>query len=79
MDEPSHYMYPIIQRLEDMGRVKERLDKLLEFEIFDDLSKHNTYFHSEHPLEEDKLYDLRCKLCAIQDSLKEINSILYKD
>jgi hypothetical protein len=79
MEENAHFMEPILKRLEDVGRVRERLDELLKLEIFDDLSKHNPYFDSEHDLESDKLYDIRCKFRVIQDSLEGISNILYKD
>lgn len=74
--EQQNYMIPIIQRLEDIGRAKEKLIELMGYEIFDNLSKHNPYFDSEHSIESDKLYDLRMKLAHIQDCLCNIYDIL---
>jgi hypothetical protein len=79
MQEEKHYMVPVIQRFEEIGRVKEKLSALMEHDIFDDLSKHNIYYHSEHEIEYDKLFDLRMKIAGIQDSLCNIYDILHRD
>jgi len=69
----------VVSRLEDIGKVREKLKLILEDDIFDNLSKHNPYFDSEHQKESDKLYDLRCKISYIHDKLLDIQAVLEID
>lgn len=66
----------MISRIKDMGRVQERLKIILDDEIFETLSKHNTYWHSKHEPEADKLDDLRRKFSYFNDNLWDIMGIL---
>lgn len=66
----------MISRIKDMGRAQERLKMILDDEIFDTLSKHNTYWHSIHEPESDKLDDLRRKFSCLSDNLWDIMGIL---
>lgn len=74
------------ERLEDLGRLRERLDGILKMDIFDHhlLSKHNeaewypsgdAKWKEDHDglieLLEDKLDDCRRKFLQIQDELQE--------
>lgn len=70
-------MREVIQRIECIGRAQEKLDNLFGDEIFDNLSKHNPYWDSEHEIESEKLYDIRCKLGYIHDKLSDIVSLFY--
>lgn len=66
-------MSDVIRRLEEIGVVREKLDVLMEDEIWLDLSKHNPYWHSD----DDRLNDVRMKLSCISDKLWEIRGILH--
>lgn len=66
----------MISRIKDMGRVQEKLHSILKDEIFETLSKYNTYWHSKHELEAEKLDDLRRKFSCFQDNLWQIMGIL---
>ena len=70
---------PIISKIQDMGRVQERIKSILDDDIFDTLSKHNPYWDSEYELEADKLGDLRRKFSCFQDNLWDIMGILRKE
>ena len=66
-------MNDVIRRLEEIGVAREKLNVIMEDDIWLDLSKHNAYWHSN----DDKLNDVRMKLSYIGDKLWEIRSILY--
>lgn len=66
----------MISRIKDMGRAQERLKMILDDEIFETLSKHNTYWHSKYEPESDKLDDLRRKFSCLSDNLWDIMGIL---
>ncbi len=68
----------LFSKLQDMGRVEEKLLNLLEDEIFQDTSKHNTFWHSKHGVEADKLDDLRGKISCLHDNLWDIIAILRR-
>lgn len=72
-------MKQLIARIEDIGSARTILAKLLDHELFSDLSKHNPYWNSEDSVEYEKLYDTRVSLSAIQDDLFEIYLLLKKD
>lgn len=70
------------RRLEDFGVIREKLSVLLDttftdrdMRIFDMLSKHEPWWNSEHEIESDKLYDLRCMLMGIESKLLDIWTI----
>ena len=78
------------ERIEDLGRLQERLNQILEMDVFDDrfLSKHNEeewYPSSQEKWKEDreelieflenKLDDCRRKFLCIQERLYECYSI----
>ena len=69
----------MIDRIEDFGRAQERLKLVLGHELFDNLSKHNPYWESEHDVESEKLYDVRCKLGCILDNLWDVWAVLKRD
>jgi hypothetical protein len=62
----------LINKLLSIGRCLEIIDRLLENTLFDDLSKHNEYWHSEHELEGDKLDETRMSLAAVQEDLLRV-------
>lgn len=66
----------LISKIKDMGRIQERLKTILDDEIFETLSKHNTYWHSKNEAEGDKLDDLRRKFSCLNDNLWDIMGIL---
>lgn len=70
--------YPF-KKLEDLGAVKEVMKEILSNEIFDDLSKHSTYWQSEHVKEDEKLHDIRLRLSCHQERLYDLQEILYRN
>jgi hypothetical protein len=78
-DSPESIIKLMITRIEDIGRIKEKMRLVLDNQLFDDLSKHNPYFHSENVLEGDKLDDIRMRLGCLLDQLIEIYEILNQD
>lgn len=66
----------MVARIEDLGRARSLLESVLEEQMFKDLSKHNPYWESEHEVEADKLYDIRCNLRCLIDNLWEVVAIL---
>lgn len=69
----------ILKRIQDMGRIEERIKSILDQEIFEQLSKHNPYWDSEDEKTCDKFYDLRMTLSAIYDNLWDIMGIIRKE
>lgn len=64
------------------GRAIEKLTHLLELEIFYDLSKHCSRFHTQGKSMEDVSDDLdflRRNLSLVQDQLDEILSLMTQD
>ena len=69
----------ILNNLKDMGRAQERLKIILDDELFENLSKHNSYWQSEHEVEDDKLHTIRCKLSCMMDNLWDVFAILRRE
>jgi len=76
LNESNQLENKIISRIKDLVRVQERIKAILDDEIFDTLSKHNAYWHSEFDLESDKLDDLLRKFSCMNDNLWDIMGIL---
>ena len=75
-------MQDLIRRLEDVGAAKLLLHDILhddEFSVFDDLSKHNTYWHHVEDATADKLDEIRRKLRCLEDKLLRVEEYLDKD
>ena len=70
-----------IKTIISIGMAKQKLADLLDDaeDKFEDTSKHNPYWDSEHEVESDKLYDIRCKLGWYKDKLWDIYAILNGD
>lgn len=66
-----------VKALISIGRAEKLVDKLLDNPLFDDLSKHNRYWDSEHEKEADLLHDIRCQLMSINEGLSEIAGELH--
>lgn len=69
----------MVQSLISVGRALEKLDNLLEIDVFETLSKHNEYWSSEHEPEDEKLDQARRTLSMIQDKLHGIYYALKGD
>ncbi len=65
----------VIERIQSIGRMEEKLENLMNYEVFDDLSKHNPFFHSTDEIASDKLHDLRMKLAYIFDQICDIYAL----
>ena len=68
----------LIARLVNIGRAEQKLIDYLEDPMFDNLSKHDTYWHSEHEVECNKLEDSRCKLKGVHGFLWDVVALLNK-
>jgi hypothetical protein len=64
-----------VKALLRLGRAQEKLDSMMKEDFFDDLSKHNPYWHSD--IDGDKLDQARRRLSMIQDRLWDIISIVH--
>lgn len=60
-----------MQYLQMTGHCLAILDEIMKDELFDDLSKHNPFWH-----ESEKMDDLRMKISYIQDKIIEVRDIL---
>lgn len=69
----------LVKRIEDLGRIRELLKGVLRNEIFDELSKHDEWWHSAHLEEGEKLDELRRTFIGLQDELWTIQEILIED
>lgn len=69
----------MIARIEDIGRAHEKLKHILDHDIFDTLSKHDPYWHSENEPESEKLHEIRMKVSFLHDSLGDLYEILIRD
>jgi hypothetical protein len=69
----------IINRLENIGFVRALLDGILGNSIFDNLSKHNSYWDSADSIAGEKLYDVRIGLRDVEDGLLKISEVLKQD
>jgi hypothetical protein len=80
-DTVKKYMLPneIIHKLQDIGRIEEKLLRLTEDPIFEHSSKHDTYWHSKDEEASDKLDDLRMKMNYINEKLWDVIGIIRKD
>ena len=61
-----------LKYLLNVGEARKLVKDILNDDVFDNLSKHNPYFDSEHDKEDQKLEDLRWALNRIQDALHKI-------
>lgn len=63
-------------KIMQIGRAEQQIIDLLDHDLFQDLSKHNPYFDSEHSLEADKLDECRMKLQLVHETLWNIVGML---
>ena len=61
----------LIKKIQEVGAALYILEEMINHEIFDNLSKHNPYWHSESEEDSEKLYEIRCKLSYLEDKLCE--------
>lgn len=62
-------MKEVVKKLMDFGKVEQILSEVLEYEIFDDISKHSPYWQSENSEFEEKLYEIRSQLVFLEEKL----------
>lgn len=65
-----------IKYLVRVGMGLEKLQSVLDDDIWDNLSKHSTYWDSAHEKEADKLDSVRMKLSFLNESLWEVVNCL---
>lgn len=78
-DSESKLYELIVKRIEDIGIARQMISTLLEDEIWKKLSKHDSYWDSEHSIEGDKLDIIRFKLVSIEQSIFDIKMVLCSD
>ena len=66
----------MLSRIQDIGIAQEALYRILQDPLFENLSKHDKYWHSKHDDESDKLDDVRMRLSCLSDNLWDIWRIL---
>lgn len=76
MDPTKAFPMAMMSRLEDLGRAHNKLKDILDSELFENVSEHSPYWHSDHILEEKKLDDLREKISCLNDNLWDLMQIL---
>jgi hypothetical protein len=69
---PKSFSDTIVTKIMFLGRAQQQIFDLLDHDLFQNLSKHNPYFHSEHEVEADKLDDCRRRLQVVHDTLWDI-------
>ena len=79
LEPTKDFQLQAIYRLEDIGRAQIKLKSILDDDIFDNLSKHDLYWKSEHDLEDEKLDDIRRKISCLNDNLWDLWAILKKE
>lgn len=77
--EETDLVKHLISRIEDIGTAKERLKNILQTAIFDELSKHDEWWHSAHEVESEKLDELRRTFIVLQEELWRLQEILHQD
>lgn len=65
-----------LQYLINVGKALHKLEELAKHDLFDDLSKHNTYWQSAHEDEYEKLDELRRRLMWISEKIWDAISLL---
>lgn len=66
----------IVKAILRLGRAQEKLDALLRSDVFDDLSKHDLFWQSDHEIEMNKMDAVRMRLKHIHSYLWELNGLL---
>lgn len=79
MDPTKAFSMGMISRIEDIGRAQNKLKTILDNDVFDTLSKHNPYWHSEHDIEADKLDEVRRQLSCLNDNLWDLWAVLRQE
>jgi len=68
-----------VKALISIGRAEMILNKIFGNPLFDNLSKHNPWWDSEHEKEAELLHDIRCQFQSINDDLYELSAELKQD
>lgn len=66
----------VVRKIQSVGRAESVLKSVLDNDIFDKLSKHDPYWHSDYDVEAEKLDELRRILDCMHDNLWGVMSIL---
>ena len=73
------FLNKVLLSIQLLGQIKEKLNNILDDRLFNDLSKHNPYWNSEHEVEYEKLYDTRCALSTFENQLWGIIGLINGD
>lgn len=79
MNDAYKFNTILLKRLHVLGRIHEKLLKLMDEEIFDSLSKHNPYWLDENEATSAKLHNVRCNVMMINDQIHEIWALLEEE
>ena len=66
----------IVARLEDIGRARERIEEILDDDLFDNLCKHDPFWSDSVEIPPDRFDILRIKISCIKDRLWDVLEIL---
>ncbi len=67
-----------VEEFKRVGEARYMLNELKFHELFDNLSKHNPWWDSEHEIEGDKLEDIRMQLSFIHSRFIDVLDKLRK-
>jgi len=77
MDEEKGLSGAVISKVQMIGRVEEKLLRLLEDDIFEMTSKHHPYWEDGDLL--DKMQEVRCKVLWIEEVMWEVVRLLKEE
>jgi len=76
LDPTKAFPMSMINRLQDIGRAQQLLKSILDSEIFENLSKHSMFWHSDRCVDAEKLDDIRGRVVCLNDNLWDLWRIL---
>ncbi len=79
LQRECHLPEMMIERVQDIGKAQAKLKSILDYEIFDSLSKHNEEWHHPDPDVHDRLQVKRMEINCMRDDLWDLWAILRKE
>jgi hypothetical protein len=68
-----------VKALISIGRAQKLVDEVVNHPLFENLSKHNPWWSSEHEKEDELLSDIRCQLMSLNDQICDIAGELHQE
>lgn len=79
-DSPEIYLGPaIVSAIVRLGRAQEKLKTILDTHLDQRYSKHDPEWESSYERESNLLYEARCKLNCLHDSLWDLMAVLQPE